>query len=119
MATGIIKGNNVSTGTITKKVSTGTLDMTMCRRVGNVINVAGRIHGMSNQLANGYFFSIPEGFRPRSGETILATACVVTNNSSLPVVLTGMTIYDDGDVGLSYSSAWQVTQIQFFATYAV
>lgn len=117
MATRVIKGNTISTGAITKTISSGTLDSTMCRRVGNIVTISGRIHSMSNQLANGYFCQLPEGFRPAVQTRI--TGCVHTNNSSVPINLVSIQVETNGQIGILYSSAYYMSQIQFFGTYPI
>lgn len=96
-------------------ISTGTLDNNQCVKSGNVVNVSGRIYGMSNQIAEGIFFKIPEGYRPKM--TFITLSIVWdTNNTPYPVFCT---VYPNGDVLISLSSSLQATGVLFSASYAI
>ena len=115
------KENNfgTSTGTITKatRVTSGTLDMTMCRKTGNIVNVSGRIHSISSNsvTASGTFFVIPSGFRPPSGVTYYGSGYLNTSDGVLAPLLCA--IYSDGSVSISYSSNKYTSQVGFSACY--
>lgn len=111
----------VTTGTITKasRVTDGTLDMTVCRKVGNVVNISGRIHSIpaSTVMASGQFFNVPVGFRPPSGVTIYGSGYINTHDGINAPLLCA--IYSDGSVSLSYSVNKYASQAGFAVSFAV
>ena len=102
-----------TSGTITKAISSGTLDFDTCYRTGNVVNVSARIHSISVP-ASGTFFTIPVGFRPKNRITV--SGFIVVNSASVPVLAN---IYPTGEVNLNYSSGSTATQVGFSGCYAV
>ena len=103
----------MSTSSISSLKEGATLDKTTCTKVGNVVSVSGRLTNLT-EAANGSFFTIPSGFRPRS--TIYANGYITVDGVFTPMFLT---ISSAGDVAISYSASRQLTQIFFSATYAV
>lgn len=103
---------NITTGTITKIPAGGTLDNTVCKRVGNVVTVAGRIYDLSTP-ALGEWFAIPEGFRPMYDMKFIGSMYI---NGVGFCSLLGI-IYTNGRVRMDYSSGSTTTQVQFAATY--
>lgn len=105
----------METGTITKAVSSGTLDSAICYKVGNMVNVSGRIHTMNNEQAAGTFFVIPEGFRPRNA--VFTSGYINVNNvGNMPILAT---IQSNGNVSIGYSSSATCSQVGFTGSYAI
>lgn len=100
--------------TVSKTISSGTLDNNNCVKVGNVVTASARIHTVS-VAASGTYFKIPEGYRPPA--QIRVMGYMMINNVGSVSVMT--TISPDGDVTLTYSSSSTATQIGFSATYGV
>ena len=108
-----------ATGTIVKASNvenTGTLDYTVCTRKGNVVTVAGRIYGMTNVVATGAFFQIPEGFRPHVDIYAICYIVFQGNNNFQGYICR---IKTDGTVTMSYDLSSIITQIGFSATYCI
>lgn len=104
---------NTQTGTITCLVSGGTVDMNICRKVGNVVTVSCRAWGIS-ATALGNFFSIPAGFRP-TAET-WANGYINVDGASHACAFR---ISTDGSVYVGYSSSKTTDQLFFSASYAI
>ena len=107
---------NTTTGTIARAsgVTGGTLDMNVCKRIGNIITVSARLYGIS-KTALGNFFVIPAGFRP-SFEVWCNGYEVIdgTDGGAKPVACR---ISTDGTVYMGWSSSATTTQVFFSATY--
>jgi len=110
--------NAAETGTITKAtgITSGTLDSTTCRKVGNIVMVSGRIFGMTNTIANGDFFVIPSGFRPSQQTRVSGSIVLDSTGSGVPTLLA---IAANGAVSLSYSQSTTINQVAFVGTYAI
>lgn len=106
-----------TTGTITKSatITTGTLDSTLLRRVGNIVNIGARIYGMSDQVANDTFFNISEIGRPTTQRKIM---CVVTKTDNTQGVYYA-NVNSNGNIGIGLSSSMQITQILIIGTYPI
>lgn len=106
----------VSSGTIQKNNDvSGTLDMDYCRKIGNIVTVSGRIYGIENDVANGTFFIIPTGFRPKA-----LTRCTgYMNINGVGLVPMLCTIGTSGGVTFSYSNNATTTQVAFAGTYPI
>ena len=105
-----------TTGTISRHSATGTggtFQQFACYKIGNVVNAAARLYSVS-LAADGNFFSLPSGFRPKTDT--YGTAILLINNVFVPVPCK---IESDGDVGISYSGSQTLTQINFMATYPI
>lgn len=108
-------GNTVTTSSVTAiDPSTGTLDSNAISKVGNVVNVSGRIYGISSVASNKAYFNIPVGFRPRA--QIKCVGYMVIDGSTLIVICT---IQTNGNVEMGYSANKTTTQVAFFASYSV
>lgn len=110
---------NVTTGQIalnSSKVSSGTLDITTCRKTGKIVNVAARVYGITDGAvsATGVFFNIPEGFRPVA--TTYGYAYLTIDGGFVPVFAQ---IGTNGEVQINYSGSRYVTQAFFCATYVI
>lgn len=108
----------METGTITKGVSTGTLDSAVCYKVGNIVTVSGRIHTMSGVSAgtDNIWFNIPNGFRPRTGTFVSGYMMINELDRATPLLFT---IYADGTVRAGYSSSMHANQVTFSGTYSI
>ena len=113
MATGKIAGNGLSEGVITKNTTSGTFEQYCCYKVGNVVNVSARIYNLS-QVASGFFFTLPEGFRPRTKAYCSGT--IFINNTATPATIN---IETNGSVGVNYSGTLTLTQISFVGTFPI
>lgn len=110
---------NVTTGQITvnsSKVTSGTLDITSCRKTGKIVNVSARVYNISDGTvsATGVFFNIPEGFRPVA--TTYGYAYLTIDGGFVPVFAQ---IGTNGEVQINYSGSKYVTQSFFCATYVI
>ena len=109
---------NVTTGSVARAsgITDGTLDMNVCRKIGNVVTVSARLWGIS-ATALGTFFVIPSGFRPTAETWANGYVNITgTNGGSKPA---GLRISTDGTVYVGYSSSATLDQIFFTATYAI
>lgn len=111
--------NAVSTGLVTlndTKVTSGTLDIVSCRKTGKIVNVAARVHTITDGTvtATGIFFNIPAGFRPAA--TVYGYAYLNIDGAYVPIFAT---INTAGEVSINYSGSKYTTQAYFFACYAV
>ena len=106
------------TGTITKAtgITSGTLDSTTCRKVGNIVTVSGRIFGMSSIIGNGDFFVIPPGFRPSQQTRVSGSITLDSTGTVVPILLA---IATNGAVSVSYSQTITINQVAFVGTYAI
>lgn len=111
-----------STGSIAKasRITSGTLDTTVCEKSGNVVTVAGRIYDITNTSAAGSFFTVSEGFRPQSTVRIMGfmniDAYAGYSAGSYPVI---GSITPDGVVNFIYSDGAHVNQVGFCGTYGI
>lgn len=110
-----IHSEGSDTGTITKVPASGTLDSTTCAKHDGIVTVSGRIHTMSNVIANGNYFNIPVGFRPKENIYCMG-AMNITGVGLIPVLLY---INTTGYVGGYYDNTHNVSQIAFSATYCI
>ena len=105
-----------SDGTITCDIdltSGGTFQQFSCYRVGNIVNIAARVYGVSVPAA-GQYFQLEQKFCPRKLSTI--GGIVISNNVEHP---TTFSVTTSGVVSFSYSSGQTATQISFYGTYPV
>lgn len=95
-------------------VTTGTIDSAICFKKGNVVFASGRIYGMTNQVATGNFFVLPNGFAPK--QVIYGNAYIAANGSLIP---TFCIIRPSGNVALSHSSTLQIDQVYFSCSFPI
>lgn len=105
---------NGLTGTITRNISSGTIDNITCIRKGNWVTVSARLYDIS-VAAHGRFFMIPENFRP-SGDVFGFGYMLVTDTGWVPML---SNVHANGEVGIAYSASSTCTQVGFFASYPV
>lgn len=113
---------------ITKLVSSGTLDSRTCVKKGNVVTVGGRIYGMTNNDGSQRaYFQIPEGFRPtvQDAKCMGAVKVLTSTNTTFPtvpiLVPTMVTIAMNGQVlfGGGQFTDCTIDQVLFAGTYVV
>ena len=109
--------DKATTGTIERAsniTSGGTLDMMVCRRIGDIVIVSARLWGIS-ETALGNFFVIPEGFRP--SYEVWTNGYVSVSGQGARA--SGFRISTNGVVYVGYSSSTTTDQVFFSATYHV
>ena len=105
-----------ATGVITKLTTSGTLDMNLCVKIGDIVIASARVHTINPTVAaSGDFFQLPAGFRPPR-ITYGAGAMNVNSTNFYPVM---SKIGTDGKVHLGYSAGAQTAQVWFFAVFSV
>lgn len=120
MATSVIKSqNSKTTGTITKVVSSGTLDCEKLLKVGDTVFASGRIHTLPNVSTNQDFFQIPEGFRPAEKIYVNGYATVTYNGETMQGISMFIAINPSGKVSATYSQTATLTQIFFAGSWSV
>ena len=120
MATSVIKSQNSKTiGTITKVVSSGTMDCTTLRRVGDTVFASGRIHSLQDVPTNQTFFQIPDGFRPKESLYVNGFATITYNGTTYTGISIFLYISPNGDVSVSYSQFATLTQVFFAGSWSV
>jgi len=105
-----------ASGTITYSKtlpSGGTMNSSCCYRSNGVVNVSARVYGIS-ETAQGTWFNIPSGFRPR--QTSIGIAYMYVNGAYMIVQAS---IDSSGNVSATLSSAQTTSQVGFVATYPV
>lgn len=104
-------------GTISKSstITTGTIDSQLIRKVGNVVNIGGRIYGMTDQVANDTFFTISENCRPNAQRKIM---CVLTKTDN-SIAVYYANVNANGNIGIGLSNSIQITQILIIGTYPI
>ena len=105
-----VSGNIEKSGAVT----TGNLDSASCFKRGNVVFASGRIYGMTNQVATGNFFVLPNGFTPK--QQIYGNAYIAANGSLIP---TFCIIRPSGNVALSHSGTLQIDQVYFSCSFPI
>lgn len=119
MANSIItQDRQLTTGTITKYSGVaGILGNVICYKIGNIVHVSARIHTMDRQQSSGYFFVIPDGFRPRTLTNVMGS--MVVNENDVGRVPLFASIGTDGNVEIFYSTAYTCDQVSFAGTYSI
>ena len=110
------KISTYATGTITRHADTGTggtFEQFNCYKIGNIVCASARIYNIS-AAANGNFFVMPTGFRPKTN--VRGFGIIAINNTSIPIIIESKT---DGNVSISYSQSQTLTQIAFAMTYPI
>lgn len=109
--------NTAITGTILKdsSITSGTLDKTFCRKIGNTVFASGRIHTMNNVIANGTFMVIPEDFRPKVTTYVMG----FINIDNIGNISIEVTINTNGNVTFPYSSNFTTDQVGFAGSWSV
>lgn len=104
-------------GTITKhtSITTGSIDSQLLRRVGNLVNIGGRVYNMSNQIANANFFMISENCRPNVTRKLMCTYVKEDDTQSTYYV----NVNPDGTVYLGVSNSLKIKQIMVVGTYPI
>lgn len=119
---------STASSSITKLVSSGTLDNRTCFKKGNVVTVGGRIYGMTdNDGSQRAYFQIPEGFRPtvQDAKCMGAVKVLTSTNTTFPtvpiIVPTIVTIGTNGQVlfGGGQFTDCTIDQVIFAGTYVV
>ena len=103
--------------TLATRVTTGTLDNTTCKKIGNVVTVSGRVHTITpgTVTASGAVFKLPDGFRPDSN--VYGMGYMIVDNVGEVDML--CRIGSTGDVSLNYSPSATFSQAGFSATFAI
>lgn len=119
---------STASSSITKLVSSGTLDNRTCVKKGNVVTAGGRIYGMTdNDGSQRAYFQIPEGFRPtvQDAKCMGAVKVLSSTNPTFPTtpifVPTVVSIGTDGQVmfgGGQFANS-VIDQVLFAGTYVV
>ena len=97
------------------RVTSGTLDNSICYKQDGVVTISARLHTMSDIVAYGDFFIIPEGYRPHE-TTLLMCYYELANGAKgnfFVAVNTG------GNVSFYFSSGQNITLLLFSGSYAV
>lgn len=108
---------DVSSGTITKTVSEGTLESVSCVKRGHGVFVSGRIYGMTNNDgSNKQYFQLPEGYRPANTIRPVGYYQKVNSQITEPALFT---ITSDGKVSLGVGGSGNVALVAFSASFSV
>ena len=108
---------NTSANVVTKNISDGTLDMSICQRIGRIVIACGRIHSINPSItASQVFFKIAEGYRPTT--TVYGIGSMTIDNIA-GVQPVPPTITSDGSVSLIYSGTHKCSQVYFFSVYYI
>ena len=122
-----VYGNKSATGTITKAIQSGTLDIyaTTCEKSGNMVVASGRIYDMTgNDGTSKTYFNLPEGFRPPDtincvGYMRVETSTNTANPTAPMVYPTSFNIRNDGAVITGLGSGYTVSQVSFATTFFI
>ena len=103
------------TGSIAKYsgISGGTLDKMQLIKKGYTVTASARLYNIS-ETAQGYFFEIPDGFRPSALSYVMAYLQI--DGEFIPVI---GEIRNDGLVYVSYSTSKTATQVAIAGTWVV
>lgn len=86
-----------------------------CNKVGHIVTFSARIHSMTtNNTANGEFFCLPEGYRPKVATELIGSA-YIGSNFVAALWMVGV----DGKVSLMYSNNATTTQVYVAGTFPV
>lgn len=110
---------NVTTGTITKAVSSGTMDCATLRKVGDTVFASGRIHSLSDVPTNQTFFQIPDGFRPKEQLYVNGFATITYGGTTYYGMSIFVLISPSGAVSATYSQTATLSQIFFAGSWSV
>lgn len=104
------------TGTITytRTLGSGTFQQWNCYKINNVVSVAARVYDV-NEPANGVFFNVPAGFRPRVKTYFM---CYWVRSGGVFNTTFGY-VDTNGDVAIQYSSSQYLVQWGFAITYPI
>lgn len=109
-------GSEKETGTITytKTLGSGTMEQWNCYKIHNIACVGARVYDI-NEPANGVFFNIPEGFRPREKTYFI---CYWVKSGGVLNTTNGC-VDTNGDVSILFGSSQNLVQWGFALTYPV
>lgn len=93
----------------------GTFDVNLCNKVGHIVTFSARVHSMTaNNTANGVFFKMPEGYRPKVTTPLVGAAYVGST-----FVPTMWTVSPNGEISLSYSNNATAGQVYVAGSFPV